>query len=229
MRLTSSHLEHPNPWFCPALLLEYRSQDRPDFWDYEKLNRTPIETLKIEPDDKSGRLNSQHLEKAWDRIGPINLPLPIWARAKPEILALPRLDSTAPSNYLRQNTPSLSSASLDDDPSPTTSVMTPKDSSSDSEGPSNDSEGPNTESKGTSNESNDTSNESKNTSNESKNTSNELEHDIEPDLSQHYPPTIQRAPSKPTKKRHITEAFDDLQPSARATRSHKVAPFYKLD
>ena len=124
--LILSRLEHPDPWFCPAVLLEYRSQDRSDFWDYEELNRTRIETLSIKPDDKSRRLDSKSLEKAWDMIGPITLPLPIWARAKPEILAMPRVDSTAPSNYLRQNTPSLVSASLNDDPSPTASAATPR-------------------------------------------------------------------------------------------------------
>lgn len=118
--------EHPNPWFCPATLLEYRSQDRSDFWDYEELNRTRIETLSVKPGDRSGRLDSKTLEKAWDMIGPITLPLPIWARAKPEILALPRVDSTAPMNNLIQNTPSLTSASLDGKSSPTASVATPR-------------------------------------------------------------------------------------------------------
>ena len=124
--LILSHLEHPNPWFCPAMLLEYRSQDRPDFWDYEELNRTEIETLRIEPDDKSGRLDSKTLERAWDMTGPITLSLPIWARAKPEILTMPHVDSTAPLNNLRQDTPSLASASLGDNSSPTTSVVTPR-------------------------------------------------------------------------------------------------------
>ncbi|MCJ1319120.1 hypothetical protein MMC15_004453 [Xylographa vitiligo] len=56
--------EHLTPWFCPGILLEYRSQDRADFWDYEELNRTRIETLRVEPDDKSGRLNSKTLKRA---------------------------------------------------------------------------------------------------------------------------------------------------------------------
>ncbi|MCJ1381213.1 hypothetical protein MMC17_004322 [Xylographa soralifera] len=129
--LTRSHLEHLTPWFCPGILLEYRSQDRADFWDYEELNRTRIETLSVELDDKSGRLDSKALERAWDMIGPVTLPLPIWARAKPEFLAMPRVDSTAPSSYLQQNTPSLVSASHGGDSSTTTPLSTPRCSSND--------------------------------------------------------------------------------------------------
>ena len=131
--LTLSPLEHPNPWFCPALLLEYRSQDRPDFWDYEELNRTRIETLTVEANDKSRRLDSKTLEKAWDMIGPITLPLPIWARAKPEILAMPRVDGTAPLNNVKESTPSSASASLGNDSSLSTSVATPSSPSKESE------------------------------------------------------------------------------------------------
>ncbi|KAL9108904.1 MAG: hypothetical protein Q9187_008236 [Circinaria calcarea] len=106
--------EHPNPWFCPDVLLDFRSQDRPDFWDFEELNRTRIETLRIKPEDKSKRLDSKTLETAWDTMGPTILPLPIWARAKPDILTMPRADSIGSSNNLIQNTPSLASTSLSD-------------------------------------------------------------------------------------------------------------------
>jgi hypothetical protein len=112
------YLDHPIPYFCPASLLEYRSQDQPDFMDFEEQHRIRLEDLESKPGDPSRRLDSEALERSWEKICPPFLPLPLWTRGDSEITGrtiaattrmnghdTPSLVSTSPGNSASSEAP----------------------------------------------------------------------------------------------------------------------------
>lgn len=80
-RLTISHIEHPNPFFCPKSLVEYSSQKLeqklPNF--IINRHRLQIEELQIEPGNPSKRLAHATLEREWARTPTTSCELPLWA------------------------------------------------------------------------------------------------------------------------------------------------------
>lgn len=55
--------DHPIAFFCPQTLVEYRSQELMPFPENRNLLR--VQDLKVEPDDKSRRLDQEPLEHHW--------------------------------------------------------------------------------------------------------------------------------------------------------------------
>lgn len=95
--------DHPIPFFCPEELVEYRSQEFMSFLEDQK--RLRVDDLKIEPEDKSRRLDEGILERVWTfQSQDTSLELPIWAKADKILQKIVSARSLSPS-------PSVGSAS----------------------------------------------------------------------------------------------------------------------
>lgn len=129
-----SYSDHPNPFFCPDTLVDYHSQELPEFMDLSaEQHRLRVEELQIEPDDASKRLTPEDLERAWDIASAqsIRTQLPPWARKNESVVSL--LESSVPAglDHREHDTPSLVSTSLGGDSASTELVLTPTDSGMD--------------------------------------------------------------------------------------------------
>lgn len=92
-------IDHLAPLFCPASLIDYRSQDHPDFMDFLAMRKgARIQDLRINTDDRSKRLDPEQLANHWAvESSPSDaFNIPFWARGDPVTKQM--LSSRSPSS-----------------------------------------------------------------------------------------------------------------------------------
>ncbi len=103
------------PNFCPQRLINYRSMDMTDAFDYPRA--PPIEGLEIRPGDHSKRLSNDQLAKTWAaRSQEARPPLPIWAKSDGILQRIMASNQrSGPSQYGVRSSPTISSGGSTDE------------------------------------------------------------------------------------------------------------------
>ncbi|MCJ1244815.1 hypothetical protein MMC30_002015 [Trapelia coarctata] len=196
---------HPNPFFCPDTLVDYHSQELPEFMELSaEQHRLRVEELRLEPGDTSRRLAPKELERAWDLSGspPLaRMQLPPWARGNESIVGLLGPSQSAGLDHRDHGTPSLVSTSPESHSPSTQLVLTPTDS-----GMEKDHDTQQSHEVG-------------------------INHAMKaPTHTKNAPMLRQRKAPRPSKKRsdEISRILKRSPNPARRTRSHKLIKFYEL-